>query len=194
MGRRLSLKIDAKRLSAEDLRGRLQPSVQLRRAPDGAFSILGVDPGTRVCGFGVVRVQGRRFSHVAHGVVKTNPKEPFPRRLLCIYQGLCAAFDSHKPDMLSLENIFFGVNHKSSQKIGEGRAVAMLAAAQRDLPVYEFTPSQIKQAVSGHGRASKQQVQTMVKAILRLEQLPEPHDAADALAAAICCANSLGTF
>ncbi len=124
--------------------------------------------------------------------MRTDPSRPFPRRLLTLYEGLCAALDEHQPDVLSIENIFYGVNAKSAQKIGEGRAVALLAAAQRDIPVYEYTPRQIKLAVSGYGGASKEQVQAMVKVILALDAAPQPHDAADALAAAICCANELG--
>ena len=146
--------------------------------------VLGVDPGTIRCGWGVVDVDGPRLVHVASGVVEAGRGE-LASRLLQVHRGLAEVLRAHAPGAFSLERNFVARNVQSAFRLGEARGVAMAAAAAAGLPVSEYTPMMVKKAVVGYGRAEKGQVQAAVQRILSLPDLPEP-DAADALAAALC--------
>ena len=157
----------------------------------GATRVLGVDPGTRVTGWGVVDVVQTRPRYVAHGEVRTSPKAPLWERLYEIHEALDAVLTEHRPTALSLERIFVSKNAQSALKLGHTRGVIMVVALRHGLSVHEYTPGEIKSAVVGSGRADKHQVSHMVRLILGLEAVP-PADAGDALAAAICHAHGLG--
>jgi len=150
---------------------------------------LGIDPGIAIAGYGVIKVQGNSFKTIEYGVIRTSSQKETPERLQEIYQGVSQIIDQYKPETMAIEELFFNKNVKTALVVGEARGVAMLAAYQRGLTVYEYTPLQVKQAVVGYGRAEKQQVQFMVKSLLNLSEIPRPDDAADALAIAICHGN-----
>ncbi|MDD5217327.1 MAG: crossover junction endodeoxyribonuclease RuvC [Candidatus Omnitrophica bacterium] len=147
--------------------------------------ILGVDPGTRRTGVGVIEASGSRYKLVHHGVIQTGETLPIAQKLHAIFHELSKIIREYKVDVLALENIFYAKNIRSMVKIGEARACAMLAASEHEIDVIEYLPTTVKQAVSGHGLASKEQVQAMVKTLLQLKVVP-PVDEADALAIAIC--------
>lgn len=147
--------------------------------------VLGIDPGTIRMGMAVLDVKAKSYTAVAYKVMHVTKNAALPQRLKEIYHAILQFIETHHPDVLSLENIFFDKNVPSMIKIGEARACAMLAAAQKDIPVAEYPPARIKQAISGNGRASKIQMQQMMRSILGLKTLP-PEDAADALAVAMC--------
>ena len=147
--------------------------------------VLGIDPGTVATGYGVVERRDGVLRHLAHGVIRTSSKQPLATRLGLIHAGIVEVLDAHPPDALSLERCFVGRNVQSALKLGHARGAAMVAAVSRGVGVTEYTPGQIKQAVTGHGRAEKSQVQEMVRVILSLTT-KAPEDASDALAAAIC--------
>lgn len=147
--------------------------------------IMGIDPGTRICGYGVIETDGGDARVLDYGTIrKTNAA--LPARLKVIYEGLCAVVAQFSPDVAVVEGTFTGKNMRTALKIGEGRGVALLAAASCGVDVVEYSPATVKKSVVGHGRAHKSQVQQMVRLILNLSELPEPEDAADALALAIC--------
>lgn len=146
--------------------------------------ILGIDPGSRITGFGIIDVDGSRVRHVANGAIRT-ADGAFPQRLRCIFEQLSRVLEEYRPDAVAVEQVFVNRNVDSALKLGQARGAAICAAVIRDLPVAEYTPMQIKQAVVGSGGASKEQVQFMVRALLKLAQAVQP-DAADALAAALC--------
>ncbi len=153
--------------------------------------ILGIDPGIADTGFGVIkRDQNNKLSCLNYGSIKTKAQTEHSERLSSIYKGLNKIIKKYKPDIIAVEELFFCSNAKTALIVGEARGVAMLAAKQNKTPIMEFTPLQVKQAVSTYGRAEKTQVQKMVKLILNLKEIPQPDDAADALAIAICAANS----
>jgi crossover junction endodeoxyribonuclease RuvC len=154
--------------------------------------IFGIDPGTRRTGYGCVATDGSRHRIIVCGTISTSPLGSFAHKLLEIHNRLTSLFIEHRPDCVAIESVFFAVNVKSALKLGHARGVAMLAAVQAGLPIVEYTPTQIKRAVVGYGRAEKPQIQQMVKLILGLAELPAPHDAADALAVAICHAHHPG--
>jgi crossover junction endodeoxyribonuclease RuvC len=154
--------------------------------------IFGIDPGSERTGYGCVETDGSRHRIVVCGAVSTPVLATFPQKLLVIHSRLCALIAEARPDCLAIENIFYAANVRSALKLGHARGVAMLAAVEAGLPVIEYTPAEIKRAVVGYGRADKNQVQQMVKLILGLAAPPSPHDAADALAVAICHAHSKG--
>ncbi len=147
--------------------------------------ILGVDPGTLVCGYGVIEVFGNRVQPIAYGVARGG-NESLAVRLKVIHEGICTIIERFEPDVVAVEGAFFHKNARSAIKIGEGRGVVLLAAAAAGLPVEEYSPAAVKKAVAGNGRAHKQQVQGMVRVILNLPEPPKDEDAADALAIAIC--------
>lgn len=153
--------------------------------------IIGIDPGSRVTGFGVIDSDGSRHALVSQGVVRTNSVEDFSQKLKLIHDGILDVVDAWGPDQMVVENLFYATNVKSALKLGHVRGVALLAAVERGLPVHEYAPLEVKQAVVGYGRADKNQVQRMVAVLLELAKPPEPHDAADALAVAICHANQM---
>ena len=152
--------------------------------------ILGIDPGSHVTGYGVIERKGNYLRHVIYGEIKSKKDSLFSAMLISIYQQLSDVISQTTPQAIVLENIFYGKNVRSLIKQAQVRGVAIFAGADNDLSVFEYSPLEVKKAVVGYGRAEKRQVQVMVKAILKLPELP-PADAADALATAICHANFL---
>jgi crossover junction endodeoxyribonuclease RuvC len=149
--------------------------------------VLGIDPGTATTGYGLVRqADGGSLTAVEFGVLLTPAEMPMPYRLASLYEQLQAIILLHRPDSSAVEKLFFQKNVKTALSVGQGRGVVLLALAQAQLPIGEYTPNEIKQAVTGYGGADKQQMQEMVKLLLGLEKRPNPDDAADALAVAIC--------
>ena len=148
--------------------------------------ILGIDPGSETTGWGVVEGEARRYRLVEYGTVKASPKERFPARLLKIYEGMEAIIAKHRPDACSVEEAFYATNVKVALKLGQVRGVLLLAAERAGLEINEYSPRLVKQTVVGYGNAEKHQVQEMVRVLLSLKSVPEPHDAADALAIGIC--------
>ena len=146
--------------------------------------ILGIDPGSRLTGFGIIDADGARVRHVVNGAIRT-ADGPFPQRLRCIFEQLSQVLDEYRPDAVAVEQVFVNRNVDSALKLGQARGAAICAAVVRDLPVAEYAPLQIKQAVVGTGGANKEQVQFMVRALLKISQPLQP-DAADALAVALC--------
>lgn len=147
---------------------------------------LGIDPGTARLGYAVVAERGAELSLLACGTLTTPPRVPMPQRLAQIYEGLRELIVAHAPHEMAVEELFFAKNVTTAVAVGEARGVALLVAAQGDLPVYEYKPMQVKQAVHGYGLADKKQVGEMVRVLLRLDAVPTPDDAADAAAIAIC--------
>ena len=154
--------------------------------------VIGIDPGTRRMGYGIVESSGSRLIHIDNGAIITSPGDPLPARLKGIYDGITEVIEEYKPDVVSIEDIFYSKNVKSAMKLGHARGVGMLAGANKGLGIFEYTPTAIKSAVVGFGRAEKAQIQQMVKILLNLPEVPQ-EDAADALAAAICHINTAGT-
>jgi len=152
--------------------------------------ILGVDPGLANTGYGVIEHDGNRSRMLTSGCIVTNAASPISDRLQQIYDTLVLTIDKYGPQVACLEKLFFSANVKSAMAVGEGRGVAILATAKARLPLAEYTPQQIKQAVSGSGKANKAQVERMVKVLLNLEVVPATNHAADALAVALCHAHS----
>lgn len=148
--------------------------------------ILGIDPGYAIVGYGVLDYNNNKFSVVDYGAVTTPAGMDFNRRLEIIYDELTALIAKTKPEVMSIEKLFFNTNQKTVIDVGQARGVIMLAAQKSGLPVYEYTPLQVKQSVVGYGRAEKKQVQEMTRLILHLDSVPKPDDTADALAMAIC--------
>lgn len=155
------------------------------------MKIIGIDPGTATTGFGVIQRQGGKVTFVDAGVITTPPTDPMPERLATIYTELTHLIKQHKPDQMAVELLFFTNNITTAMSVSQARGVVLLVAAQSGLPVAEYTPLQVKQAVTGYGQAAKQQVQQMVKTLLALKTIPKPDDAADALAVALCCLQTL---
>jgi crossover junction endodeoxyribonuclease RuvC len=154
------------------------------------MKILGIDPGYATLGWGIIEQKGSSFYPVAYGAIFTKADEPMEKRLQIIYNSLGAIIDEYQPDGMSVEELFFNTNTKTAILVSQARGVIILAAAEKSVPFYEYTPLQIKQALVGYGRADKNQVQQMVKRILSLDTIPKPDDTADALAAAVCHCNS----
>lgn len=150
---------------------------------------IGIDPGSRVTGYGIVEQAGGRIVRVDHGEIRIKKGEPFTRCLSRIFDELTEVIGRTKPDAVAIEDIFYGKNVKSLIKQGHVRGVALLAASRSGLPVHEYSPLEVKKAVVGYGRAEKQQVQVMIQAILCLGEIL-PEDASDALAVAICHTNT----
>jgi len=157
--------------------------------------VLGIDCGTECTGFGVVEFSDRgELDCVCFGGIKLSPRDPLPARLSTIFDKLCGMIRQHAPDRVAIEDVFYSVNVKSALKLGQVRGVAMLAASSLGIAVSEYAPLTIKSAVVGYGRAEKEQVQLMVSRLLRLEEIPQPADAADALAIAICDLHTWATL
>lgn len=151
--------------------------------------ILGIDPGTRITGYGIIDVEGNRLRHVDNGIVKTRSSEPLPLRLKAIYDGLTMILREFSPEAVAIEQVFLAKNPKAALTLGHARGTAVIASVNLNLEVHEYSALQVKSAVVGYGHAAKQQVQHMVKALLNLPEVAQ-EDAADALAVAICHANS----
>ena len=156
------------------------------------MKVFGVDPGSDRTGYGCIDTDGSRHRLVACGAIATSPRDSFPDKLLTIYRALGRLLTEHRPECVAVENVFYAVNVRSALKLGHARGVALLAAVEHGLPVIEYAPAEIKRAVVGYGRADKHQVGEMVRLLLGLDVIPEPHDASDALAAAICHVHSAG--
>jgi crossover junction endodeoxyribonuclease RuvC len=152
--------------------------------------VFGIDPGSERTGYGCVETDGSRHRILMCGAITNPALASFPDKLLQIHTRLTVLIHECQPDCVAIENLFFAVNVRSALKLGHARGVAMLAAVEAGVPVFEYTPAEIKKAVVGYGRAEKPQVQQMVKLILGLSAVPSPHDAADALAVAICHVHS----
>ena len=152
--------------------------------------IFGIDPGSERTGYGCVETDGSRHRMVTCGAISTASAPSLPDRLLVIHRGLAGLLSECRPDAVAIESIFYAANARSALTLGHARGVALLAAVEAGVPVSEYAPAEIKRAVVGHGRAEKAQVQHMVMRLLGLSAVPSPHDAADALAAAICHAHS----
>jgi crossover junction endodeoxyribonuclease RuvC len=148
--------------------------------------VIGIDPGSQTMGWGVVEGDGRRYSLVAYGSIRASAGMTFSARLLKMSNGFEEAIAQHRPDACALEDAFLATNVKVSMKLGQVRGVVLLAAERAGLEIYEYSPRLIKQTVVGYGNAEKHQVQEMVRLLLALKTAPSPHDAADALAVAIC--------
>ncbi|SDZ15864.1 Holliday junction endonuclease RuvC [Proteiniborus ethanoligenes] len=155
--------------------------------------IFGVDPGIAIVGYGVLEYKGNKFNVIDYGAIQTSNEYTFPERLKIVYDELTELLDKYKPDALAIEELFFNKNAKTAIIIGQARGAQILAAVNKGIEVYEYTPLQVKQGVVGYGRADKRQIQEMVKILLNLEKIPKPDDVADALAVAICHAHS-GNF
>jgi len=152
--------------------------------------VLGIDPGIAIAGFGFIDKAGHKLTPVQYGAITTEAHTPQEERLVQIYESASALMDRYKPDAVAVEKLFFNRNVTTAFAVGQARGVIILAAAQRGLPVAEYTPLQVKQSVVGYGKAEKRQVQEMVKMFLKLSAIPKPDDVADALAVAICHAHS----
>lgn len=152
--------------------------------------ILGVDPGYAIVGFGILDYDGLRFTPVEYGAVLTEAHTPFPERLKAIHTDIEFIFGKYSPDCMAVEKLFFTTNQKTAIDVAQARGVTVLSAADRGIPVFEYTPLQVKSAVVGYGKAEKQQVMEMTRQLLGLAQIPKPDDAADALAVAICHGHS----
>ena len=148
--------------------------------------ILGIDPGYALTGWGVIKYENRKFSLIEYGCVDTKPAEAFTSRLMAIYDKMTELCDKYHPDCCSIEELFFNKNVKTAIAAAQGRGTAVCAVASKGVPVYEYTPLQVKQSITGYGRADKKQIQEMVKRYLNLKEIPKPDDAADALAIAMC--------
>jgi crossover junction endodeoxyribonuclease RuvC len=155
--------------------------------------VLGIDPGSRITGYGIIDKEGNRLIHVDNGAIFTDSHKDFPLRLQRIYRGLTEVIERFRPDAVAVENIFFATNVQSALKLGQARGAAIVAGVNAGLPVFEYTALQVKQAVVGHGRADKQQVQKMLKVLLNLPEVAQ-EDASDALATAVCHAHSVGMY
>jgi len=149
------------------------------------MKIIGIDPGTAITGFGVIEIKQGNPSMLDAGVVRTPANTPITERLEEIYDGIKELCELHQPDEASVEKLFFAQNVTTAISVSHARGVVLLALAQANVKIYEYTPLQIKQAITGYGRADKNQIQEMVKLQLKLKQIPKPDDAADALAAAL---------
>jgi len=148
--------------------------------------VLGVDPGTAITGWGIVEGDGDDLQMIAGGAITTAAGTPLPQRLQTIYRELTIIIEQWRPEDSAIEELFFSKNAKTALAVGHGRGAAMLALANANLPITEYKPLEVKQAITGYGGADKQQIQHMVKLLLSLDDIPRPDDAADALAVAIC--------
>ena len=156
--------------------------------------ILGIDPGYAIVGYGVVSYNANRFNVLEYGAVTTEAGVKFSSRISEIYDDVSKIILRTKPDALSIEKLFFDTNTTTAIDVAQARGVILLAAAKHGVPIFEYTPLQVKSSVTGYGRAEKNQVMDMIKSILRLEKIPKPDDTADALALAVCHAHSAGSL
>lgn len=154
--------------------------------------VIGVDPGTAITGYGIIDFLGNRLTVVTYDCIRTDAGLAMPRRLQLLYQRLLVVLEHYQPQHFAIEELFFNKNTRTALAVGQARGVTLLAAANAGLEVVEYTPLEVKQAVVGYGRAVKEQVQYMVRALLCLPEIPRPDDVADALALAICHAYRAG--
>ncbi len=152
--------------------------------------IMGIDPGIAIVGFGFIDKNGSKLTPVQYGCIQTEAHTPEEERLMHVYEGMVQLIEKYEPQMIAFEKLFFNRNVTTAMSVSQARGVAILAAAQKGLPIAEYTPMQVKQAVVGYGKAEKRQVQEMVRMFLNLQKVPKPDDVADALAVAVCHAHS----
>lgn len=152
--------------------------------------IIGIDPGYAIVGFGIIEYENSKFKTVDYGAVTTEAGTDFNRRLRIIYEDICRILDIYEPESLAIEKLYFQNNQKTAIDVAEARGVILLAAAQRNLLIREYTPLEVKKSITGYGQAVKKQVQEMTKRILHLPAIPKPDDTADALAIAVCHAHT----
>lgn len=152
--------------------------------------VLGIDPGYAIVGYGVLKYDRNRFMPVEYGAVTTKASTEFTSRLETIYDSICDIIDRTKPEALAIEKLFFNTNTKTAIDVAQARGVILLAARKKNVPIFEYTPLQVKQAVTGYGKAPKAQVMDLTRRLLNLESVPKPDDTADALALAICHCHS----
>ena len=150
------------------------------------MNILGIDPGLTQTGYGIIQVTGTQTTMVDYGIIKPNAKESLPQRLITIFNDVAEIIEKYTPSVMAIEDIFYGKNIRSTLMLGHARGAALLAAAQQKIPIYEYSPRKVNQALTGNGNAHKQQVQFMVKSVLQLADIPQPQDASDALALCLC--------
>ena len=155
--------------------------------------ILGIDPGIAIVGWGVLRYESGRFTPIAYGSIQTKAGQKVEDRLLQVYNGLCEIIEKYRPDVMSVEELFWNTNQKTGIVVAEARGIILLAARQAGIPIFEYTPLQVKQAIVGYGRAEKHQVIMMVTTFLGLREPPKPDDTADALAVAVCHGHTAGS-
>ena len=155
--------------------------------------ILGIDPGYAIVGYGVLDYNANHFDVVAFGAITTAADMSFSKRLEVIYNDMCQIIETYKPDEMGIEKLFFNTNQKTVIDVAQARGVILLPAIQRGIPVYEYTPLQVKSSIVGYGRAEKRQVQEMTRTILKLKEIPKPDDTADAVAIAITHGYSVTT-
>lgn len=156
--------------------------------------ILGIDPGYAIVGYGIVDFDGMHFKTVGYGAITTKANMQFSCRLKAIYDDMITVIQKYQPECMSIEKLFFNTNTTTAIDVAEARGVIMLAAENKSVKIYEYTPLQVKQAITGYGRAEKHQIMEMVKGLLSLPQIPKPDDTADALALAVCHGHSAGSL
>ena len=156
--------------------------------------ILGIDPGYAIVGWGVIEYSHSHFRVLGYGAITTPADSPFPQRLQTIYNDMCYIFEKYKPEVMSMEKLFYNSNQKTVIDVAQARGVITLAAQMNMKDIYEYTPLQVKQSVTGYGRAEKKQIMEMTRILLGLEKIPRPDDAADALALAVCHGHSAGSL
>ncbi|MGI5972015.1 MAG: crossover junction endodeoxyribonuclease RuvC [Oscillospiraceae bacterium] len=156
--------------------------------------ILGIDPGFAIIGFGLINSEGSRQTLLRYGVITTESGLPLPKRLFRIEQDMTELLDTLKPDCVAIEELFFNTNVKTALNVAQARGVIVATAERCGLPIFEYTPLQVKQTIAGYGRAEKKQVMEMTKRLLSLQNIPKPDDAADALAIALCHARSASSL
>ena len=155
--------------------------------------IIGIDPGYAIVGYGVVEYDGLRFKTIGYGAVTTPADMPFSKRLTAIYDDVNTLIEKYQPECMSIERLYFNTNTTTAIDVAQARGVILLAAEKNGLSVFEYTPLQVKQAITGYGRAEKYQVMEMVKSLLSLPAVPKPDDTADALALTVCHGHSAGS-
>lgn len=155
--------------------------------------VLGIDPGYAIVGYGLVEKRGNSVKPLQFGVIRTAADLPIEVRLLEIYDDLKKLINAFSPDMIAIEKLYFNTNEKTAINVSQARGVIVLACAKAEIPIFEYTPLQVKMSVVGYGRAEKKQVQEMTRSILGLASIPKPDDAADALAIAVCHAHTAGS-
>ena len=156
--------------------------------------VLGIDPGYAIVGYGVIEYHNNHFKVLDFGAITTEAHTPFNERLERIYNCACMLIDRYHPEAMAIEKLFFNTNQKTAIDVAQARGVLVLAAQQAKMPIFEYTPLQVKQSVVGYGRAEKKQVQEMMRMMLKLDKVPKPDDTADALAMAICHAHTSGSL
>ncbi len=154
------------------------------------MTVLGIDPGYAIVGYGLVRSQQNKITPLQYGVIRTPAEKPIEQRLLEIYNDITGLIRAFSPDQVAIEKLYFNTNETTAINVSQARGVIVLACALADIPVFEYTPLQVKMSVVGYGRAEKKQVMEMTKNLLGLSTIPKPDDAADALAIAVCHAHT----